>query len=56
MTKLEALASKSHDELAGCNRASLYGLLNFYRDYVPTFAEMTEPIQELLAQDTKPWT
>ena len=33
--KLEILRQKSHDELAKANRASLYGLLNFYRDYVP---------------------
>jgi hypothetical protein len=38
------------------NRASLYGLLNFYREYLPTFAELTEPIRELLGQDARPWT
>jgi hypothetical protein len=38
------------------NRASLYGLLNFFREYVPTFAEMTEPLRELLPQDAKPFT
>jgi hypothetical protein len=38
------------------NRSSLYGLLNFYREYVPTFAEATEPLRELLGQDAKPWT
>ena len=45
VTKLEALLSKSKDELALMNRASLYGLLNFYREYVPTFAELTEPLR-----------
>ena len=38
------------------SRSSLYGLLNFYREYLPTFAEITEPIRELLGQDAKPWT
>ena len=33
--KLEMLRQKPHKELAKANRASLYGLLNFYRDYVP---------------------
>ena len=37
------------------NRASLYGLLNFYREYVPTFAKLTEPLRQLLGQDAKPW-
>ena len=37
------------------NRVLLYGLLNFFREYVPTFAELTEPIRELLGQDAKPW-
>ena len=48
-TKLEALMTKTHEELSQANRASLYGLLNFYRDYVPHFAEMTEPIRQTLA-------
>ena len=34
-TKLEAFMTKTHDEMSIMNRASLYGLLNFYRDYVP---------------------
>ncbi len=37
-------------------RSHLYGLLNFYREYVPTFAEMTEPLRKLLSQDSQPWT
>ena len=43
-TKLEALVKKSHHELYWMNRALLYGLLNFYRDYVPRFTEMMELI------------
>lgn len=38
------------------NRASLYGLLNFFREYVPSFAEVTEPIRALLGSDAKEWT
>ena len=34
-TKLEALMTKTHDEMSTMNRASLYGLLNSYRDYDP---------------------
>ena len=56
VTKLEALLTKSEEELARMNRASLYGLLNFYREYLPAFAETTEPLRELLGQDAQPWT
>ncbi len=54
--KIEVLRALPDGELARMNRASLYGLLNFFREYVPTFAELTEPIRELLGQDAKPWT
>jgi hypothetical protein len=47
-TKIEALKEMSTEQLRKMNRASLYGLLNFFREYVPTFAEMTEPLRELL--------
>ena len=46
--KIEALRDMPNEELRKMNRASLYGLLNFFREYVPTFAEMTEPLRELL--------
>ena len=46
--KLEALAVQPAEKLASMSRSSLYGLLNFYREYLPTFAEITEPIRELL--------
>ena len=53
---MESLCVATSDQLAQMNRASLYGLLNFYREYLPTFAELTEPIRELLSQDASPWT
>ena len=46
--KLEELSHKTHDEYAHMNCSSLYCLLNFYHDYVPHFAELTEPICRLL--------
>ena len=33
----------------------LYGLLNYYREYVPAFAELVEPLRRLLQQDARPW-
>ena len=38
------------------SRPSLYGLLNFFREYVPAFAELVEPLRRLLRQDARPWT
>ena len=38
------------------NRASLFGLLNFFREYVPLFSKVTKPLRQLLGQDAKPWT
>ena len=55
ITKLAALIEKMDGELAQFNRASLYGLLNFYREYVPAFAELIEPLRQLLGQDAHLW-
>ena len=55
ITKLAALIEKMDGELARANRASLYGLLNFYREYVPAFTELVEPLRQLLGQDACPW-
>ena len=54
--KLHALLTKTDEEMGRMSRPSLYGLLNFYRDYVPTFAELVEPLRRLLGQDVRPWT
>ena len=54
-TKFTALMEKSDGKLAWFNWASLYGLLNFYREYVPAFAELVEPLHQLLGQATQPW-
>ena len=55
VTKLAALIEKMDGELAWANRASLYGLLNFYREYVLAFAELVEPLHQLLGQDACLW-
>ena len=54
--KLHALISKTDEELGRMSRPSLYGLLNFYREYVPAFATLVEPLRHLLRQDACPWT
>ena len=40
-TKLESLLNMKDEDMKTCNRSSVYGLLNFYREYVPHFAELT---------------
>ena len=52
-TKLTALMEKMDSEPAWFNWASLYGLLNFYKEYVPAFAELVEPLWQLLGQDAQ---
>ena len=37
-------------------RSNVYGLLNFYREYVPTFPEVTESLRLILGHDQVPWT
>ena len=54
-SKLEELNCKTHQEYTYMNCCLPYGLLNFYCDYVPQFAELTEPIHKLLGQDTTAW-
>ena len=49
------LSGKSDSELAWFNWASLYGLINFYREYVPGFTKLVEPLCQLLGQDTRLW-
>ena len=55
ITKLTDLIDKLNGELAWFNWASLYGLLNFYREYVPAFTELVKPLHQLLGQDTQLW-
>ena len=55
ITKLAALIEKTDGELARLNWASLYGLLNFYREYIPAFAKLVEPLRQLLSQDAHLW-
>ena len=49
-TKLTALIEKSDSELTQFNWASLYGLLNFYRECFPAFSELVELLCQLLGQ------
>ena len=54
--KLEALLRAPDHEITRLRRSHLYGLLNFYREYVPDFAEVSEPLRKLLSHDSLRWT
>ena len=54
--KLHALVAETNEELGRMSCLLLYGLLNFYQEYVPAFAELVEPLRVLLRQDACPWT
>ena len=55
ITKLTGLMEKSDGDLAQFNRASLYGLLKFCREYVPAFTKLVKLLHQLLGQDAQPW-
>ena len=43
-------------ELAELPRASMYGLLSYFRPYVADFAVRSEPLRRLLAASHAEWT
>ena len=51
ITKLTTLMEKLDGELAWFNWASLYGLLNFYREYVPAIAKLVEALMLTLGPE-----
>lgn len=54
--KLLALLEMEHQEVARKSASELFGVLNFYREYIPDFAAKTEPIRKLLSNDALLWT
>ena len=51
-----SLMEKTDGKLAWFNWASLYGLLNFYREYIPAFAKLVEPLLPTLGPGhPNPW-
>ena len=53
VTKLTTLLEKSDSKLAHLNWASLYGLLNFYREYILAFTKLLKLLCQMLAQDAQ---
>jgi hypothetical protein len=55
-SKLQILLQLPHEDMATIPVHSLYGLLNFFRCYLPDFATRTEPIRKLLSRVHSKWT
>jgi hypothetical protein len=55
-SKLQILLQLPHEDMATIPVHSLYGLLNFFRCYLPDFATRTEPIRKLLSRVHSEWT
>ena len=53
---LKALLELPHEQLAELPRASVYGLLSYFRPYVADFAVRSEPLRRLLAASHAEWT
>ena len=51
ITKFGSLMEKMDCELARMNWASLYRLLNYYREYAPASTKLVKPISLILSQD-----
>ena len=47
--KLKQLSNMSDQELAHYGHPQLYGLLNWYRTYLPDFTTASEPLRQLLS-------
>ena len=54
--KIKALLELPHKEMLAIPPHSLYGLLNFFQNYVPDFAICTKPIRKLLSHLHDNWT
>ena len=53
--KLEAILQLPHEEMATIPTHSIFGLLNFFRCYLPDFAARVEPIRKLLSKSHSTW-
>src|SRR5512138_3840463 len=53
--KLAALVELSEDSMASMSRSKLYGMLGYWRQYVPDFSARTARLTRLLRKDAAPW-
>ena len=51
-----ALLELTHEQLAGMGRSKVYGMIGYWREYVPDFAARTRRLKAMLSSDATPWT
>ena len=54
--KAAALLQLGDDALANMPRAQLYGMLSYWRQFIPDFSAKTSKVRKLLSQDAGEWT
>ena len=54
--KVTALLRLGDDRLAAMPRAQLFGMLSYWRQFIPDFSAKTEGLKKLLSQDAGEWT
>lgn len=54
--RMAALLELSEDTLAGMVRSKIYGMVGYWREYLPDFAARTSRLCGLLSRDAAPWT
>jgi hypothetical protein len=54
--KVQALMQMGDEAIAAMPRAKLYGMLSYWRNFVPDFSARTHALKKLLGQDAGDWT
>jgi ribonuclease HI len=54
--KVQALMQMGDEAIAAMPRAKLYGMLSYWRSFVPDFSARTHALKKLLSQDAGDWT
>lgn len=54
--RVTALLDLDEAALSGMHRASLYGMLSYWRMFIPDFAARTTKLRSLLGSDARDWT
>lgn len=54
--RVRALLREGDEQLAAMPRAQLFGMLSYWRQFIPDFSAKTSRLRKLLGQDAGDWT